>query len=460
MSSVGLFTSRWHDLVRDVPDETTLTVIVRTGNLRSVGADEAAAAYETVQMEQLATRPSQLLALAHRAYGAGEHFLANYRDSRLDVHARIAELAPMSVSLWLADALAVTGTKAEIQDLARHEDVAEIDVNHEFRLPCQMLTPLEDTPALVDGNAWGVAKVRAPDTWARYGRGAGATVAVLDTGVDDTHPALVNKVAAFEEFDALGLPRHSPVHDAHYHGTHVAGTIAGRAFRGTNIGIAPDASLVVGLVMPAGRGTFAQIVAGMQWALEQRADVINMPPGGDIYSSCWNLPLLNATLAGALVVGPVGDAGQGTCGGPGSDLFALAVGATDEDDKVAAFSGGRALQHVSHGGYASSVSYRKPDITAPGVSVLSAAPKTELIPTAGHDLVALSGTALAAGHVAGGAALVVGSEPSLRGNPFAVREICLGAGREAYGEAGRDQRFGFGRLDVLCAAQAAANQFS
>src|SRR5262245_63336325 len=89
MSSAGLFTSRWHDLVRDVPDETTLTVIARTGSAEPVGADETAVAYETVQMEQLATRPSQLLALAHEAYGAGERFLANYRDSRLDVHERL-----------------------------------------------------------------------------------------------------------------------------------------------------------------------------------------------------------------------------------------------------------------------------------------------------------------------------------------------------------------------------------
>ena len=95
------------------------------------------------------------------------------------------------------------------------------------------------------------------------------------------------------------------------------------------------------------------------------------------------------------------------------------------------------------------LTYMKPDLSAPGVSVLSSVP--------GPGLAAFNGTSMAAPHVAGGAAILLSAEPTLRGDPFAVRNILIGAGREDFGEAGRDQRFGFGRLDALSAAEAAVS---
>jgi serine protease AprX len=456
MASDDVFTAAYRAIAEEVPEETTLTVVVRTANGKPLG-DEAAAAHEAVLAEQLATRPSQLLALAHNEYGAGPAFLENFRESRLEAQERVMSVAPKAESLWLADAVAVTGTKAEIEELAGHEDVAAVDVNRRFRLPRILRTPLEDTPDLVDGSTWGVAKIGAVDTWSGFGRGDGVLVGVLDTGVDDTHPALVNKVVAFEEFDALGVPMGTPPHDSDIHGTHVCGTIAGRTFRGTNIGVAPDAKLAVALVLPGGGGTFAQIVGGMQWTLGQGVHVMNLSLGGSAYSTAWNLPVLIATLSGTLVVASIGNAGHGTSGGPGNDVFALGVGATDAHDIVAGFSGGQTLT-VPHDVFGT-IRYMKPDISAPGVSVLSCVPATGQIP-AGHDMIALSGTSMAAPHASGAAALLMSAEPGLLGNPFSVREILLGAGREDYGEAGRDQRFGFGRIDAMSATGAAVSQFS
>jgi subtilisin family serine protease len=445
--SVEKYTDDYRELVSKTRKEETITVIVRTKH-RVRGRQDTELAYAMLKNEQMATRRSQLLGQVHQRYGKGAEFCRNYQDSRLKAQAKVVRAAPKATNLWLVDAVAVSGTKAEIEDLAAHEDIESIDVNPTFELPEILKTPLEDTPEVVDGSAWGVAKILAPEVWGGFGRGKDILIGHLDTGVDDTHPALVGKVAAFEEFDGLGNPLGTPVHDDGRHGTHTAGTICGRNFRGVNIGVAPEANLVSGLVLPGGSGTFAQIVAGMQWAVSKGAQVISMSLGGIGYTTLWNLPVLNATLSGALVVASIGNSGHGTSGGPGNDLFAVGVGATHYQDVAAGFSGGQTLVLVSHDRLAFPVTYMKPDISAPGVQVLSSVP--------GEQLAAFNGTSMAAPHVAGSVALLLSAAPGLIGDPFAVRSILLGT-VEDYGESGRDQRFGFGRLDALSAAETAVS---
>ena len=141
----------------------------------------------------------------------------------------------------------------------------------------------------------------------------------------------------------------------------------------------------------------------MQWAVTQNAQVINMSLGGQGYTPLWNLPVLIATLSGVLVVASIGNSGHGTSGGPGNDFFALGVGATHYEDAVAGFSGGQTLVGVPV--LSSSRTYMKPDLSAPGVQVLSAIP--------GADLAAFNGTSMAAPHVAGATALVLSAAPGL-----------------------------------------------
>lgn len=439
------------ELMGKAKKDETLTLIVRT-KARAVGDQEARWAFEMLQGEQLATRRTQLLARTQERYGKGADFRNNLRDCRLTEQAKVVRAAPRGINLWLADAIAVSGTKGEIESLATHEEVERVEINPTFRLPEILRTPLEDTPQAIDGNAWGLAKTRAPEVWGGFGRGAGIRVGHLDTGVDPTHPALTGKIAAFEEFDGMGNPLGTPAHDSHVHGTHTAGTICGRSFRGVNIGVAPEAQLVSALVLTGISGTFAQIVAGMQWAVTQGVHVINMSLGGMGYTTLWNLPVLNATLAGVLIVASIGNSGHGTSGGPGNDLFALGVAATHYEDAVAGFSAGQTLVGVWHDVLSpifGPLTYMKPDVSAPGVQVLSSIP--------GPDLAAFNGTSMAAPHVAGATALLLSAAPGLQGDPFAARSIFLGAGREDFGEAGRDQRFGFGRLDALSAAETAVS---
>lgn len=450
-SAAAKFTSECCESLAGVEKGEQVTVLLRT-KLKSPGDKAARAAFELLRVERMATRRSELLALVSKRYGEGPQFCKNLQDSRTKGQANLVRAAPPNAnSLWLADAVAVSGTTEEINDLAKHDDVELVEINPTFELPEIQQTPLEDTPEIVDGSAWGLAKIRAPESWGGYGRGNNVLVGHLDTGVDDTHPALAGKVAAFEEFDALGNPIGSPTHDSGSHGTHTAGTICGRTFNGVNIGVAPDARLASGLVLPGGGGTFAQIVGGMQWAVGQNVNVINMSLGGQGYTTLWNLPVLNVISSGISLVCSIGNSGLGTSGGPGNDILSIGVGATHYQDVVAGFSGGQTMVDVWHDSLSpifGPLTYMKPDLSAPGAHVLSSVP--------GPDIAAFSGTSMAAPHVAGAVALLLSAAPGLMGDPFAIRSILLATG-EDLGEAGRDQRFGFGRQDALAAAQTAVS---
>lgn len=405
---------------------------------------EARPLFEALQAEGLATRRAQLLSHVHKRYGKGAEFGRNFSDSRKSANARLAA-ATKGHTLWLADAVLVTMSRREIEELAKDPQVEWIGSNRQFPVPEVLRTPLEDTPRSVDGSTWGLGKIQALEVWGGFGRGAGVRVGHLDTGVDAAHPALVGRVAAFQEFDVFGAPVASAAHDSHFHGTHTAGTICGRNFNGINIGVAPDAQLYSALVLNGGSGSFAQIIAGMQWCITQNVHVVNMSLGGSGYTPAWNLPVLLTTLTGALVVASIGNSGHGTSGGPGNDVFSLGVGATHDQEAVAGFSGGQTLVSVPHVLFGN-VSYMKPDISGPGVQVLSCVPN--------GGIASLNGTSMAAPHVAGVAALIMSAAPALMGQPLAVRSVLLGT-IEDHGEAGRDQRFGFGRVDALSSVETA-----
>ncbi|MDX2549757.1 S8 family peptidase [Streptomyces stelliscabiei] len=254
-----------------------------------------------------------------------------------------------------------------------------------------------------------VARIGAPKAWKAGFDGKGVTIAVLDTGVDATHPDLKGQVKAAKNFST------SPdTTDKYGHGTHVASIAAGTGAgsRGRYRGVAPRAKLLNGKVLgDEGFGDDSGIVAGMEWAAAQGADVVNLSLGGgdtpeiDPMEAAINKLSAEKGILFAVAAGNEGDGGAGTVGSPGSAAAALTVGAVDDKDRLASFSSrGPTLDGRI-----------KPDVTAPGVAITAAAaPGSVIEREVGQKpkgYLTISGTSMATPHVAGAAALLKQQHP-------------------------------------------------
>ncbi len=232
--------------------------------------------------------------------------------------------------------------------------------------------------------------------------GAGVKVAVLDSGFDTDHPDLASNVFLYEDFNSYGS---NGVDDLNGHGTHTASTVAGSgiASDGKYVGMAPGAQLLVGKVLSdTGSGTTSGILAGMQWAVDNGADIVNMSLGGSVTSCDGPLVDMVEELSDdALFVISAGNSFlRETIGSPGCSPKALTVGAIDRAGNTAEFSS----RGPSPDGHSA-----KPDITSQGVSVIAAASGGK----GDYAYRANSGTSMSAPHVAGGAALVLQARPDL-----------------------------------------------
>jgi subtilisin family serine protease len=286
-----------------------------------------------------------------------------------------------------------------------------------------------------------LTQVGAPAAWAAGLSGQGIRVAVLDTGIDITHPDLSgNKVV--EQANFSDSPE---VTDHLGHGTHVAATIAGTgaASKGARKGVAFGASLLNGKVLDDdGFGTDDQVIAGMEWAAAHGAKVANMSLGSfeptdgtDPVSQALNQ--LTAST-GTLFVVAAGNAGPfaQSVSAPGAAAAALTVGAVDVADKLADFSS----RGPRVGDYA-----MKPDIVAPGVDIIEArAAGTSLGTPVDQFYTRLSGTSMATPHVAGAAAILLQQHP---GWSAAQAKAAL-EGTAAVRPSSSVYQQGGGRLDI------------
>lgn len=365
---------------------------------------------------------------------------------------------------WTSNSLALTLPTDDLVSILRDVDgITGIYPNRTLSVP--QVVEVSSLPQNVTENktsSWGLQAINAMASWGAYGaRGAGVTVGVLDTGIDAEHPDLEGKVSAWAEFDQFGQRViGSTAHDTDEHGTHVAGTIAGGNASGHWIGVAPEAKIAAGLVID-GRigGTDAQILAGINWAIDIGVDVINMSLGGitigPVIEEVYTEAILTALQAGIPVVVAIGNDGEQTTGSPGNDLFSFAIGATDWNDRPAAFSGGRTqalIQSQFIGESNLPVIFSKPDVSAPGVAVESSVPNGE------YKM--FSGTSMATPHVAGACAVLLSATDKLASVPdderaFVIQDLLTGSVEEL-GEHGQDHRFGFGRIDTLRAIGYAA----
>jgi subtilisin family serine protease len=285
-----------------------------------------------------------------------------------------------------------------------------------------------------------VPQIGAPTAWDLGYEGDGVVVGVLDTGVDDTHPDLFERVLASRNFTL------EPDDDEVGHGTHVASIIAGSgaASGGQYRGVAPGALLVAGKVCEVFGCPESSIIAGMQWAVaEEGARVVNMSLSGSDTPGYDPLEEALTTLTaqyGALFVVSAGNSGdfEPTVGSPATVAAALAVGAVDRDEALALFSS-RGMTPEG---------LLKPDLTAPGVDIVAArAAGSELGALVGDDYVMASGTSMAAPHVAGAAALLLQRHPIWA--PADVKSALVSSA--VYNPAISANAQGGGRVDVAAA---------
>ncbi|WP_248293806.1 S8 family serine peptidase [Actinoplanes sp. TBRC 11911] len=284
-----------------------------------------------------------------------------------------------------------------------------------------------DAPAGDDplrAQQWDLARMSAPQAWTRS-TGAGVTVAVVDTGVDSTHPDLAGQVLPGGDF-ITGTE--GAAVDPNGHGTHVAGTIA--AVAGNNVGVsgvAPNAKILPVRVLGAdGRGYTSTAAAGVVYAADHGADVINLSLSSTTPTDAMTNAVAYAHAKNVVVVAAAGNArGQGSpISYPAASDGVIAVAATDSADGVATFS--------NRGSYV--------DVAAPGVNIVSTRP--------GNLYARMSGTSMAAPHVAAVAALVRSAYPAL--SPDQI-ESALKSSAVDLGPAGRDDDFGAGLVDASAA---------
>lgn len=361
---------------------------------------------------------------------------------------------------WITNALLVRGDE-DLRDTLEERDGVRIHDNYEIAAPTQDGTEAAPTAF---GAKPGVEQVNATGVWEEFGaRGEDVSVAVLDTGVNVSHPDIELRTAdsddprypeGWAEFGETGERLDSNPYDAARHGTHVSGTVVGGNASGTWIGVAPEADLMHAKVFDSDSGSFARILAGMEWSVSREAEVLSLSfavqcNGTPLYVGEMVEPVRNAQEAGTFVVAATGNDGEGCSSSPGNVYDSLAVGAVGPDGNVPSFSSGAEVEKTEAWGEDAPsdwpTSYIVPDVTAPGVGVLSA------VPEGGYER--MDGTSMATPHVAGVAA-VVESSTEYDMTPAEHRTVLLETAAKP-GGGDPDTRHGAGVVDAYAAAVAA-----
>ncbi len=274
-------------------------------------------------------------------------------------------------------------------------------------------------------NDWALTAIHAREAW-RLGNGNGVVVAVLDTGVSDSHPDLANRVLPGWNF----VRNNSDASDDDGHGTFVAGLIAASSSQSGPIGVAPGASILpVKILDSSGVGSTSSFVAGIIYAVNSGARIINISASGASDSAALNDALAYAESHSVVVVASSGNDANEQAPYPAAVTTVLAVSATDHDNKLASFS--------SFGPYV--------DLAAPGVDVSS----TWWSLTGGNGYLTASGSSASAPLVSGVAAIVAGLRPDA--TAATLREIITESAQDI-GSPGIDAQTGFGLIDAYASA--------
>lgn len=333
---------------------------------------------------------------------------------RLGNYGKVAAENALSQSLG-AYVLQVPSEQADgiIAELNQSPDFLYAEPNH--LLAAQEVIP--NDPAW--GLQYNMVAIRAPHGWASSTGSSAVTIAIVDSGVDMTHPDLFGKIVAGHDFVN---DDDNPVDD-YGHGTHVAGLAA--AFGNNGIGIAGTSwgarIMPVKVLNNIGFGSYADAAAGIIWAADQGARVINLSLGGSAPSSVLEDAVNYAAARGVLLVGAAGNNGSPSVLYPAAYPAVIAVSATNSANQRAIFSN-----------YGPQI-----ELAAPGAGIYSL--------HTGGGYMTRNGTSMAAPQVSGLAAILLG----LPGNASAsaVRSQMQASALDL-GPAGWDSEYGFGLIQM------------
>ncbi|MBI5867449.1 MAG: S8 family serine peptidase, partial [candidate division Zixibacteria bacterium] len=277
---------------------------------------------------------------------------------------------------------------------------------------------------------WGISKVNAPLAHARGVRGATVKVGVIDTGIDYNHGDLAANYAGGIDY----VNGDSNPMDDNGHGTHVSGTIAAIDNTVGVLGVAPSCRLYgVKVLNSAGSGTFANVIAGIDWCAANGMQVANMSLGASSGTTALQTACDNAYAAGVVICAAAGNGYGAPVSYPAAYSSCVAVSATDQNNNLAVFSN-----------FGSQV-----DVAAPGVSIYSTYP--------GNSYATMDGTSMATPHAAGVCALIwsTGSYTTASAVRTRLTSTCTDIGA-----AGFDNYFGDGLInaDAATAGGGGGNQ--
>ncbi len=274
-------------------------------------------------------------------------------------------------------------------------------------------TPTQELP-------WGVDRIGAD---LQPADGAGITVCIIDTGVDQDHPDLAANIIGGRNFVPKGVVVNpAKWDDDNGHGTHVAGTVAALDNSEGVVGVAPAASiLVVKALDRKGSGYLSDVVAGIDYCVANGADVISMSLGSSSDVQSMHDAADNALAAGVLLVAAAGNDYGGAVGYPAAYGSVIAVSSTEPDDSISAYS------NVGP----------EVELAAPGRNILST--------WKGGAYETISGTSMATPHVSGVVALAKQLNPLLTAPEL---RTLLQSTADDLGALGLDSLYGYGLVDA------------
>ena len=357
-------------------------------------------------------------------------------------------------TFWIANTVKATGDERLVDALASRPEVTRVASEEIVALA----EPVASAPAAAaDGTPqWGLDMIGAPEVWDEFDtRGQGVVIANIDSGVQYDHPSLVGSYRGnngdgtfshdYNWFDPTNTCATAPC-DNNGHGTHTMGTMVGS----DGYGVAPGATWIAAKGCEARSCSETSLLRAGQWILaptdvdglnprpELAPDIVNNSWGGGRGDTWYSEIIESWRAAGIFPAFAAGNYGNGICGtvdSPGDNPAAYTVGAVGSNGTVAGFSGLGP----------SSIADGKPDITAPGVDVVSTVP--------GGKYQSLSGTSMATPHVAGAVALLWSAAPALAGD---IENTSAALGLAAVdtedlrcgGDASRNGVYGEGILDI------------